>query len=279
MVEVADIEDTASAIDELHSKACAAGEETYIDPSSGLAVFTEVAHAARGKCCGCGCRHCPFKKNCSRASQQPLEQQKPKKSLTRHGKSTVYTRTGDGGKSSLFNGERASKASDVFDALGTVDELNSLVGLAHSHCIVAGRLQLAKQLEHVMSRLLDIGSHLATPRGRSSETKTLKTGFGVDHVDELETWIDFCIGQLPNLTTFILPTGGVLASTLHVCRSVCRRAERCVVPLVNSGAVDQMCLKYINRLSDWYVRSCRPRLNLTHLHAAGSSWPRGGPAS
>ena len=118
-------------IDELHMEACQRGEDTYIDPSTGLSVFTRLAHERRGKCCGCGCRHCPYRE--SKQTQniedigQNIEGVTPKVT-------SVYTKTGDGGKSSLFNGERKHKSNATFDALGDVDELTANIGIAYEKC-------------------------------------------------------------------------------------------------------------------------------------------------
>ena len=122
-------------IDEIHMEACQRGEDTYIDPSTGLSVFTRLAHERRGKCCGCGCRHCPYRENSSKQTQniedigQNIEDIGVTPKVT-----SVYTKTGDGGKSSLFNGERKHKSNATFDALGDVDELTANMGIAYEKC-------------------------------------------------------------------------------------------------------------------------------------------------
>ncbi|KAJ3123825.1 hypothetical protein HK098_001615 [Nowakowskiella sp. JEL0407] len=181
----------------------------------------------------------------------------------------IYTRTGDKGTSALYTGERRSKDDVVFEALGTVDELNSFLGLAGEYCDDP-KFELSNKLEKVQSLLQDVGSNIATPRKseRSSDLKLSKTAFDEEGLltKELEDWIDELDAKLPPLKNFILPvsvfagepdqfliillctqSGGKLASTLHVARSVCRRAERRIVPLREIGGVDESVSKYVNR--------------------------------
>ena len=184
----------------------------------------------------------------------------------------VYTRTGDGGSSCLFNMERRDKDDAVFEALGDVDELNSWLGVARTF---AGErsagcqppsasdegsdasLELIARLEEVQSRLLDVGSAVATPLDASSDWKKARTAFEEGHVDALEAWIDAYDATLPPLKTFILPGGGRTASALHVARTVCRRAERRVVPLVRDELCPPVVGRYMNRLSDFLYTAAR----------------------
>ena len=128
------------SVDALHEQACANGQKTYIDPATGFTVMTRLFHLQRGTCCGCKCRHCPYDHvNVRTAATQDDPTAGPRAAdagpaVAPPSKSRVYTRTGDKGKSSLFNGERRSKADASFAVLGTVDELNSFVGLAAGHC-------------------------------------------------------------------------------------------------------------------------------------------------
>ncbi|KAJ3327459.1 hypothetical protein HDU76_011771 [Blyttiomyces sp. JEL0837] len=160
----------------------------------------------------------------------------------------VYTRTGDKGTSSLFNGERRAKDDLIFEALGTTDELNSHLGLAREFCEEANN-GLATNIEKIQCLLQDIGSNIATPRTNASASKLEKTVFDEDGklVTELESWIDDLDKDLPPLRNFILPSGGRSASALHVARSICRRAERRVVPVVQENIADPSVGTYINR--------------------------------
>ncbi|KAJ3008946.1 hypothetical protein HKX48_008256 [Thoreauomyces humboldtii] len=179
----------------------------------------------------------------------------------------IYTRTGDKGTiyssthkgtSSLYTGERRPKDDDIFEALGTTDELSSLLGLAIDYALEAGN-GLEAKLQKVQCLLQDVGSNIATPRTKASDLKLTRTQFDVDGtlVAEVEAWIDELDASLPPLTNFILPSGGKSASTLHVARTVCRRAERRVVPIVMAGMADEATGKYLNRLSDFLFTAAR----------------------
>lgn len=171
----------------------------------------------------------------------------------------IYTKTGDKGTSSLFNGERRGKTDPFFAALGDVDEVNACIGLANSHCLrndaSSGRDKLVYQLGEIQSRLLDVGSAVATPLESSSDRKIAIAQFAPEHSLQLEQWIDDLDTELPALTTFILPSGGQTSSQLHVARAVCRRAERAVVAL-NDAVPNTVCV-YMNRLSDYLFTAAR----------------------
>lgn len=176
----------------------------------------------------------------------------------------IYTKTGDKGTSSLYNGERRSKTDDVFKALGDVDELNSLLGIAREHI---GESTVDTQIQEIQSRLLDVGSCIATPAETSSESKRQRVEFESDHVERLESWIDEHSEALPALTQFILPSGGLAASHLHLARAVCRRAERSVIACylspadgdheTNQASSDGRVRVYLNRLSDYLFTVAR----------------------
>ncbi|XP_076364295.1 corrinoid adenosyltransferase MMAB-like isoform X2 [Tachypleus tridentatus] len=168
----------------------------------------------------------------------------------------IYTRTGDGGKSSLFTGERRPKDDMVFEALGSTDELSCNIGLAR---VIAKGLtgQLDAQLEKIQCILQDIGSAVATPKSSAREAHLRRTEFSPELVDELEEWIDKHTKHLPPLKNFILPSGGQSSAYFHVARAVCRRAERRVYPLISAGEVDPVVLKYLNRLSDYLFTVAR----------------------
>ena len=254
-------------IEEIHKQACDQGNHTYIDPNTGLTVFTSVSHRARGTCCGCGCRHCPFKTSCDTKCATPSTTTTSKKQKTNtislRKKNKVYTTTGDRGTSSLFTGERVKKDDCIFEALGTVDELNSFIGLAHDQ-LEKESLQhpLLPFLQRIMKVLLSLGSSIATPPETASARQLKKSIFDKNntHVDTVETWIDQLTEALPDLRTFVLPYGGITCSTLHVCRSVCRRAERRVIAVKqirNYKERMDVGVKFLNRLSDFLFVAAR----------------------
>ncbi|XP_061162638.1 corrinoid adenosyltransferase MMAB-like [Saccostrea echinata] len=166
----------------------------------------------------------------------------------------IYTKTGDKGTSSTYTGERRSKDDIIFEALGSTDELNSAIGVAAEFCKDDG---LISQLEQVQCVLQDIGSCVATPNSSAREVHLKNTQFNATFTTELEKWIDQYTEELPPLKNFILPSGGLCSAHLHVARSICRRAERRVVPMVKANEVSQEPLKYLNRLSDFLFTAAR----------------------
>ncbi|CAO3661035.1 unnamed protein product [Umbelopsis ramanniana] len=170
----------------------------------------------------------------------------------------IYTKTGDKGTSALFTGERRPKNDEVFEALGTTDELTSHLGLAREYCDEQNN-GLSEKLEKIQCLLQDIGSNIATPRTSANEARIARTAFDKSGslVAELEEWIDEMDEQLPPLKNFILPSGGRAASSLHIARSVCRRAERRVHPLIDMNEADSTTGKYLNRLSDFLFNAAR----------------------
>ncbi|XP_015980510.2 corrinoid adenosyltransferase isoform X1 [Rousettus aegyptiacus] len=168
----------------------------------------------------------------------------------------IYTKTGDKGFSSTFTGERRPKDDQVFEALGTTDELSSAIGFAMELAMEKGH-SFVEELEKIQCLLQDIGSALATPRSSAREAHLRHTAFEAGPIQELEQWIDKYSSQLPPLTAFILPSGGKSSSALHFCRAVCRRAERRVVPLVQMGETDANVAKFLNRLSDYLFTLAR----------------------
>lgn len=154
----------------------------------------------------------------------------------------IYTKTGDAGETGLFGGPRVRKDHARIEAFGTVDELNSHLGLVRTLPAAAPFDDLLRKIQ---GELFDLGAELATP-GDAAER------IGTEHVAALETAIDHHETQLEPLTSFVLPTGTPLAAAIHVARTVCRRAERCVVAL--AGQLDTMipsnAIEYLNRLGD-----------------------------
>lgn len=157
----------------------------------------------------------------------------------------IYTKTGDGGDTSLFDNTRVSKADSRVDAYGEVDELNACLGAARAAGVgddLAGSLQL------IQKDLFALGARLTDPSARIAARVT-KVAITAETVERLEQLIDRLETELPPLRSFILPGGSQAGSLLHVARTVCRRAERRVTAL-GSDAVDPVLVVYLNRLSD-----------------------------
>lgn len=195
-------------------------------------------------------------------SSTNLVQSENKKTSAQTSKFKIYTKTGDKGKSSLYTGERRVKNDVIFDALGDTDELNSTLGLAREFCLEITNKDVSmlaeSQLIKVQSILLDIGSHIATPRTNSPQKQLDRlANFDENLIKELELWIDEFDKELPTLKNFILPSGGKFASTVHMCRSICRRAERSLQPLLQSKDLDSNVCVYMNRLSDYLFTLAR----------------------
>jgi len=341
-------------IEDIHRQAILDKQSTYIDPSTGFTVFTELSHLKRGKCCGNQCRHCPYgwsnvknergefvtdssarvvsgdrertgllvkrilngtyydieddtycnvtniphdtdnvAEENSKQMNTNINQSKTPKHIKGEGKggsaggtltskNVPYTRKGDTGTSQLFTGERRKKDDVLFEALGTVDELCSVVGVVYAELNSSIEKQKASdnnsddsnrlygdlpdQLLDVMSRLFDVGSHIATPQKttnnqqqeQATNVKSRNNSFHNHHAAVLEEWIDTMTDELPELTSFILPTGSIASAQLHVVRTVCRRAERRMVPMVQEEqTVDPAALSYVNRLSDYFFTAAR----------------------
>jgi len=171
----------------------------------------------------------------------------------------IYTKTGDGGETGLYGGKRVPKDHIRIDAYGTVDELNSHVGLLIAQIETAETGGLAKAehdlvlLKSAQSTLFTIGSQLATPPEKELTIKPV----GAGQVEFLEGAIDRLDADLPALTSFVLPGGSIVVGQCHVCRTVTRRAERCVVALNHQAPVDATLLHYLNRLSDYFFTLSR----------------------
>lgn len=169
----------------------------------------------------------------------------------------IYTKTGDKGTSGLYTGERRPKHDIIFEALGTCDELSSALGLASEFCEQINFGSAVEQIELIQCVLQDVGASLATPKSSARQAHLSAVQLQPDNVAELERWIDEMTEQLPPLRNFILPSGGAASASLHVARSVCRRAERRVVELSSTGEVDAVILRYLNRLSDYLFTAAR----------------------
>lgn len=157
----------------------------------------------------------------------------------------IYTKQGDQGKTGLFDGTRVDKCDLRLETYGTLDELNSHIGVAIAHC---SHPPLAEMLQSLQHELFDAGSDLATPL-QSPNSGKIRRITAKDY-QRLEKWIDAITEKLPPLKNFVLPAGGLLAAQLHVCRTVCRRAERHLVALRQHEETGAEILIYLNRLSD-----------------------------
>lgn len=165
----------------------------------------------------------------------------------------IYTKKGDKGETSLFGGEKVWKDNPRINAYGTVDELNSVIGIAVLEC---KSMELKDNLRSIQSELFTVGSDLATPLEKSE-----KKSF-ISRVDEnfslrLEKLIDKYEEELPELKNFILPGGSKGAAFLHLARTICRRAERQVVTLMKDVEINPQIEIYLNRLSDFLFVAAR----------------------
>lgn len=163
----------------------------------------------------------------------------------------IYTKTGDKGTTALYGGNRVSKASARVESYGNIDELNSFIGLAKSEITDE---KVLNQLKKIQFDLFTLGSESATPTDKltlSNGKSRLTLMISETEIEELENWMDEYETQLEPLQYFILPGGGKSATALHVCRTVCRRAERSLVFLNESEEVRPELIKYLNRLSDY----------------------------
>lgn len=165
----------------------------------------------------------------------------------------IYTRTGDNGSSGLFSGERRPKDDTIFEALGTTDELTSAIGLAREFVSNKG---VRDEMELIQCILQDLQATIATPKTSANEFQIKRTKWNINHLVDLEAWIDTHSENLPPLTNFILPSGGKAASSLHLARAICRRAERRLVPLLDDG-LELPVLQYLNRLSSYLFTVAR----------------------
>ncbi|HOB24970.1 MAG TPA: cob(I)yrinic acid a,c-diamide adenosyltransferase [Kaistella sp.] len=163
----------------------------------------------------------------------------------------IYTKTGDTGTTALYGGNRVSKASARVESYGNIDELNSFIGLAKSEITDE---KVLNQLKKIQFDLFTLGSESATPTDKltlANGKSRLTLMISETEIEELENWMDEYETQLEPLQYFILPGGGKSATALHVCRTVCRRAERSLVFLNESEEVRPELIKYLNRLSDY----------------------------
>ncbi len=158
----------------------------------------------------------------------------------------IYTKTGDKGMTSLIGGKRVPKNSMRLEAYGTIDELNSCLGVV---CSFVKDEPLENELVGIQSRLFDVGGNLATDP--ENEQITRKLGVTDADVELLERAIDRMVAEVPPVKYFVLPGGNQAVAFCHVARTVCRRAERRILDLAENEEVDGCVLRYVNRLSDY----------------------------
>ena len=177
-------------------------------------------------------------------------------------KSNVYTKTGDKGMTSLVGGVRVPKTHPRLEAYGTVDELNAFIGLLITYVTDEADREFLLGVQH---KLFSVGSYLATDQ----DHKALRPQSIIhpEDVEAVERAIDEVDAGLPPLRLFILPGGTRGAAVCHVCRTVCRRAERCILELAGTGVpVDDNLTAYVNRLSDYLFVFSRKLNNLNGEH-------------
>jgi cob(I)alamin adenosyltransferase len=164
----------------------------------------------------------------------------------------VYTKTGDTGTTALFGGTRVSKHHIRIESYGTVDELNSHIGLIRDQEINSHYKDV---LIEIQDRLFTVGAILATPPEKetlkSGEKRLQNLGIKESDIEFLEQEIDKMEESLPQMTHFVLPGGHTTVSYCHIARCVCRRAERLAVHLNDIEPTDELVIKYLNRLSDY----------------------------
>jgi len=177
----------------------------------------------------------------------------------------IYTKVGDKGTTSLIGGTKVLKSDLRIEAYGTIDELNSYVGLCSDVLIDQHSKRILKEIQ---DRLFTIGSSLACDPKKEPKMKI--PDLKEEDVSLLEKEMDQMNEMIPQMKSFILPGGHVAVSHLHIARCICRRAERCCVRLSEQAAEDLLILKYLNRLSDYLFVLARYTLHL--LNAEEIEW-------
>ena len=180
-------------------------------------------------------------------------------------KSLVYTGTGDKGTTSLVGGERVSKAHQRIECYGSTDELNSFIGLLMDAVTEVSDKDFLGFIQH---KMFSIGSYLATDQ--TKKELRIESRISEQTIERIEKEIDKIDATLPPLKTFILPSGGRATSLAHVCRTVCRRAERQLYRLNEEVEVEEPVLIFINRLSDYLFTLARKECLL--LNGKEISW-------
>jgi len=158
----------------------------------------------------------------------------------------IYTKTGDKGLTSLLSGNRVPKFHLRIETYGTIDELNTFIGLLRSLQIDTHTNEVLINIQH---KLFNIGSNLALDENKNN---IQIPEIGEHEIEFLEHEMDAMDAQLPLLTNFILPGGNQTVATCHICRTVCRRAERLTVHLATKNEINIFIIKYLNRLADYF---------------------------
>lgn len=164
----------------------------------------------------------------------------------------IYTKTGDDGTTGLFNGKRVQKYDLRVESYGTVDELNSVIGIARSFTETP---EIKASLEKISNILFNLGSDLASPYSPPPKFEVIRIDSG--SVEYLENLIDEFTSKLPPLKNFILPGGSHAASYLHHARTICRRAERLIAKLAHEEEIGTVPIIFVNRLSDFLFTAAR----------------------
>lgn len=163
----------------------------------------------------------------------------------------IYTRTGDGGETGLFGGQRVPKDHARVEACGDVDELNAVLGIAMGHLSTEDLPEVARRLRVLQGDLFVLGANLATPAPQDGgRVNDYIPPLSAERIAEIEGWIDGAEDELTPLASFILPAGTTGAAALHLARTVCRRAERRVISLGRKATIDPEMIRFLNRLSD-----------------------------
>jgi cob(I)alamin adenosyltransferase len=159
----------------------------------------------------------------------------------------IYTRTGDEGETGLFGGGRVLKSHIRVAAYGAVDELNAALGMAVTLPL---HEEIGPNLLRIQQDLFNLGASLAMPGAEDGSSRPVTPPVPTGRIEEMEAWIDAATSEMPPLDHFILPGGTQGAATLHLARTICRRAEREVVRLSREEAIEGGVIRYLNRLGD-----------------------------
>ena len=167
----------------------------------------------------------------------------------------IYTKTGDDGETSLYGGRRVLKSDARIEAVGSVDELNSVLGMVVAK--LESGLDIATKIERVQTELFELGADLASPPETDEDKKLKHVRISESEVKQLESEIDAMQEKLPELKNFIMPGGTEAGAILHHARAACRSAERRIIEAASKTQISEFALQYINRLSDWLFVAAR----------------------